>query len=416
MAMHARVMHNGVGETLTEIRQRFWIPQGRQLIKRLIRKCVTCKKVEGKPFPSLKTPPLPKSRLTGNHAFQATGVDYAGPIYVRGTNQQPSKMYICLFTCANIRAVHLELVEVLSAEAFIRAFKRFINRRGVPELMISDNAKNFKAVSVEIIRTKNKILEVEKTQHFFASHGIKWQFFAERAPWWGGFCGRLIGTMKRCLKKVLGKASLKIFEVTTILTEVEATLNSRPLTYPSSDVNDLIPLTPSHFLCGFRIMNLPEVRQRTEDDDEAFMIKVVDEKMLTKRVQYHERLMKSFWLRWQREYLTSLRQAHKGKRVREGSTLNVGDVVLLHDELPRNQWKLGVIEKVFPGIDGLVRAVNVRVAIGKIIRRAIEKLYSLEIRTGESRATNDGNIQERPRRAAAQKAQIQIRKIMTVEQ
>ena len=173
MAMHARVMHNGVGETLTEIRQRFWIPQGRQLIKRLIRKCVTCKKVEGKPFPSLKTPPFPKSRLTGDHAFQATGVDYAGPIYVRGTNQQPSKMHICLFTCANIRAVHLELVEDLSAEAFIRAFKRFINRRGVPELMIFDNAKNFKAALVEIIRTKNKILEAEKTQHFFASHGIK---------------------------------------------------------------------------------------------------------------------------------------------------------------------------------------------------------------------------------------------------
>ena len=228
MAVHTRVMHNGVEETLTEIRQRFWTLQGRQLIKRLIRKCVTCKKVEGKPFPSLKAPPLPKSRLTGNHAFQASGVDYAGPIYVGGTNLQPSKMYICLFTCANIRAVHLAQVEDLSAEAFIRAFKRFINRRGVPESMIFDNAKNFKAASVEIIRTKNKILEVEKTQHFFASHGIKWQFIAERAPWWGGFYERLIGTVKRCLKKVLGKASLKIFEVTTILTEVEATLNSRP--------------------------------------------------------------------------------------------------------------------------------------------------------------------------------------------
>ena len=137
-------------------------------------------------------------------------------------------------------------------------------------------------------------------------------------------------------------------------------------------------------------MNLPEVRQQTEDNDEEFMIKVVDEKMLTKRVQYHERLMKSFWLRWQREYLTSLHQAHKGKRVKEGSTLNVGDVVLLHDKLPRNQWKLEVIEKVFLGIDGLVQAVNVRVA--------------------------PGNNHEQPRRAAAQKAQIQIRKIMTVEQ
>ena len=75
-----------------------------------------------------------------------------------------------------------------------------------------------------------------------------------------------------------GKASQKIFEVTTILTEVEATLNSRPPTYPSSDMNDMIPLTPSHFLCGFRIMNLPEVRERTEDDDDEFINKVVDER------------------------------------------------------------------------------------------------------------------------------------------
>ena len=76
---------------------------------------MTCKKVEGKLLPPVKTPPLPESGSTGNYAFQATGVDYmyAGPIYVRGTNQQPSKMYICLFTCANIRAVHLELVEDL---------------------------------------------------------------------------------------------------------------------------------------------------------------------------------------------------------------------------------------------------------------------------------------------------------------
>ena len=125
--------------------------------------------------------------------------------------------------------------------------------------------------------------------------------------------------------------------------------------------------------------------------------------------------MKSFWLRWQREYLTSLRQVHKEKKVKKGSTLD-GDVALLHDELPRNRRKLDIIEKVFPGIDGLVCAVNVRVASGKIMRRAIEKLYPFEIRTGGSRATNDGSIQERPGRAAAQKAQIQIRKVMTDKQ
>lgn len=409
LAMHYRVLHNGVGETLTEIRQTFWIPKGRQLIKRLISKCVICKKAEGKPFHSMKTPPLPKSRVSGNHAFQTTGVDYAGPIFIRGTAGTPcSKMYICLFTCANIRAVHLELVENLTAEAFIRAFKRFINRRGVPEYIISDNAKNFKAASIEIIAAKNQILETEKSQHFLASHGITWQFIAERAPWWGGFYERLVGTMKRCLKKSMGKASLKIFEVTTILTEVEATLNSRPLTYPSSDINDLTPLTPSHFLCGFRIMNLPEVKR----DDEEFIIKETTPTVLTNRVKYIEKVMKSFWVRWQKEYLTSLRQNHKIQKCAEQkSVVKVGDVVLIHENLPRNNWKLGRVEKTFPGIDGLVRVVHVRNSDGKTLRRAIERLYPLEIcdTSNEDKEVDKGP--ERPKRAAAVKAKTKIREM-----
>ena len=92
-SMHKTVMHGGVCETLTHIRQTYWIPQGRQLVKRIISKCVTCRKIQGPPFRSVPTPPLPKSRVLQSQDFQFTGIDYTGPLYVRDQgNQTPSKV------------------------------------------------------------------------------------------------------------------------------------------------------------------------------------------------------------------------------------------------------------------------------------------------------------------------------------
>ena len=131
-ATHCMILHGGVRETLTELRQSYWIPKGRQLVKKEIRKCVTCRKVEGPPFRSVNSPPLPDIRVTGSQPFQVTGIDYAGLLYVRNANKEVAKVYICLFTCTAIRAVHLELEEDQTASAFLRAFKRFASRRGIP--------------------------------------------------------------------------------------------------------------------------------------------------------------------------------------------------------------------------------------------------------------------------------------------
>ena len=197
------VLHGGVREPLTEPRQSYWIPKGRQLLKKEIRKCVTCRKVEGPPFRSVNSPPLPDIRVTGSQPLQVTGIDYAGPLYVRNANKEVTKVYICLFTCTAIRAVHLELVEDQTASAFLRAFKRFVSRRGIPECITSDDAKTFKAGSQDLKALKTQVIEAAKSQGFLANHGIKWKFITERAPWWGGFYERLIELAKRRLKKWL---------------------------------------------------------------------------------------------------------------------------------------------------------------------------------------------------------------------
>ena len=124
-------MHNGVRDILTEIRQQYWIPSGKQVVKNALRHCETCKKCKGRPFDSVATPPLPKSLVAGEHAFQFTGVYNAGPLFVQGATKTPAKVNTCLFTCASIRAIHLELVEDSTAPSFIRTFRRFISRREV---------------------------------------------------------------------------------------------------------------------------------------------------------------------------------------------------------------------------------------------------------------------------------------------
>ena len=330
-SMHKQVMHGGVRETFTHIRQTYWIPQGRQLVKRIISKCVTCRKVEGPPFRSVPTPPLPQSRVQQSLVFQFTGIDYAGPLYVRDqTNQTSSKMYICLFTCAVVRAIHLELVEDQTTDAFHRTFRRFISRRGVPECIISDNAKTFKAGAQELQTIKTQILGTGSSQQFLAHHNITWKFITERAPWWGGFYKRLIGLMKRCLKKTLGKACLNMIELNTILTEVEAVLNSRPLTYPYTDINDASPLTPSHFLCGYRLLTLPDTNAKENEADPDYIPSEMSTKALIKRAQYQKTLINAFWTRWKTEYLTSLREHHTcRKRILNKKAVAIGDVVLI---------------------------------------------------------------------------------------
>ena len=105
---HCDVFHGGVRETLAEVRQRFWIPQERRVIRSNIRNCVTCLKINGKPYESSDPPPLPSSRIAEGLPFQYTGVDFSGPLLVKG-NPMTRMVYICLFTCAVIRAVHLEI-------------------------------------------------------------------------------------------------------------------------------------------------------------------------------------------------------------------------------------------------------------------------------------------------------------------
>ena len=152
--VHERVKHNGIRDTLTTIRERFWIIRGRESVKRLIKGCVICRKAEGQPYTCGSVPDLPALRVSNDPPFTNVGLDFAGPLYIRDKgndrDENSGKVYILLFTCASTRAVHLEVTPTLSVPSFLRAFRRFVSRRGTPALLISDNAKTFRAASKDI--------------------------------------------------------------------------------------------------------------------------------------------------------------------------------------------------------------------------------------------------------------------------
>ena len=171
-----------------------------------------------------------------------------------------------------------------------------------------------------------------------------------------------------------------MIELNTILTEVEAVLNSRPLTYPYTDINDASPLTPSHFLCGYRLLTLPDTNAKENEADPDYIPSEMSTKALTKRAQYQKTLINTFWTRWKTEYLTSLQEHHTCRKR-----------IHVRDNTPRNQWKIGVVTSLHTGKDGLIRSVSLRVPSGKELSRPIEKLYPLEmsdIPTNENRKSS----------------------------
>ncbi|XP_054711001.1 uncharacterized protein LOC129220596 [Uloborus diversus] len=214
------------------------------------------------------------------------------------------------------------------------------------------------------LETEVKVLEV---QDFSSMKGIEWSFIPPYAPHFGGLWEAAIKSTKQLLVKVSGSALLNFEEFYTLLLQIEACLNSRPLTALSSDPSDLSALTPAHFLVGGPIHQFPEPSTSSRASS------------LSERWKLIQRLRLDFWNRWSRDYLHTLQP--RSKWWKEQPNLKVGDIVLVHRENAAPlEWTLGRIVELFPGTDGSVRVVTVYTKYGHF-KRGINKVYLLPIST-----------------------------------
>ncbi|KRY40723.1 hypothetical protein T01_9781, partial [Trichinella spiralis] len=190
-------------------------------------------------------------------AFDNVRVDFAEPLYVK-EGRTSSSIYICLFRCMSTRAIHLEPSSDMAAQSFLAAFRRFISRRGKPSVVETDNFGTFKLAD-KYIQDLFRGDEKQKIARALTEEKIEWRFSCERSPWCGGYWERLVRSVKTALRKVLAKALVFREELVSILCEMEAHINARPLTTISDDSNDLEPLTPFHFVTGRTLMELPDM-------------------------------------------------------------------------------------------------------------------------------------------------------------
>jgi len=364
---HVSYLHCGAQQLQSIISQKYWILSARSIIKNRIFRCLKCYRTK----PKLSAPlmgDLPSSRVNPTRPFSTSAVDYAGPINVKLhtiRRLQVMKVYISLFICMSTKAVHLEVVTDLTSEAFIAALKRFIARRGLVLHLYSDNGKNFIGASRQLQESFHQITSQDNTQRFLTDQHVEFHFIPPRAPHFGGIWERAIQSVKNHVRRVIGDSLLTYEEFTTLLCQVEAILNSRPLTPLSSEPGDFEALTPGHFLVGGPLVCYPEPD-----------ISDVPTNRL-KRWQLVKSFAQRIWKRWYKEYLHTLHQRSKWTKPQKNLGLN--DLVLIHeDNLPPLQWKLGRIVKVFPGKDNVVRVAEVVTRSGHLTR-PVAKLSPLPV-------------------------------------
>ena len=240
----------------------------------MLHNCSICKRFISRPYTTQPPPPLPSMRVQDAPPFTHVGVDFAGTLYIKDAK----KVWICLYTCCATRAVHLEVVPNMTMEAFINCFRLFTARRGFPSRVLSNNGKTFKSAH----RVLLNLLAQPTVTKYFLDTSIKWIFNLERARWWGGIFEQLVKSMKQCLKRTVGSAKLTSDELLTVVTEVEATLNSRPLSYIlTEDLEE--PLTPSHLLVGRRLCSYPDPFFEVNYQDLKYEVTTDD---LTRRIRY----------------------------------------------------------------------------------------------------------------------------------
>ncbi|XP_043862795.1 uncharacterized protein LOC122756642 [Drosophila santomea] len=342
--LHLQNYHAGPWTLVALIRKQFWIVNARDLARQVVRSCIHCRRYR----PTLERQlmgQLPKERITPSRPFSRCGIDFCGPInvYLRIRGKPPTKAYLAVFVCFATKAIHVEVVSDLTTDSFIASLKRFIARRGLPSDIFCDNATNFVGANNKLESLKQFLFKDETTRtiHYFCrSEFINFHFIPPRAPHFGGIWEAAVKSVKGLLNRTLRDTRLTFEELATAAADVEAILNSRPLTPLSSDPNDLAALTPGHFLVGDALRALPELPPIDDNLDKLDRWKRVS------ALKHH------IWSRWSHEYINELQV--RTTWTKTSPNLAVNDMVIVHeDNLPPQRWLLGRIVSTIAGADNI---------------------------------------------------------------
>ncbi|XP_061719632.1 uncharacterized protein LOC133526844 isoform X2 [Cydia pomonella] len=368
---HICLLHAGQKLVLCSLRQRFWIVDGLRTVKKIIHKCIICFRLKATAAAQLMGS-LPAARVTASRVFQRVGLDFAGPVSVKNSRiRKPviGKGYIALFVCFTTKAIHLELCSDLTTECFLACFKRFIARRNLPSEVYCDNASTFKGARnklAELYRMHASQTHKQTVTSFAAQKGIQFHFIPSYSPVFGGIWESGVKSAKHHLKRVVGKSLLTYEQLNSVLVEIEGVLNARPITAVSNDPEDFSYLSPGHFLTGAPLNTYPEQDVSNKPTN------------LLRFWSTITCMKQTFWKYWSKHYLNQLQNRPKWQSVTPNVAID-SLVILRSDNSPPLEWPMARVTNLFPGKDGIVRAVEVRLANGHTHNRSITKICVLPI-------------------------------------
>uniref|UniRef100_A0ABD2W5D2 Integrase catalytic domain-containing protein n=1 Tax=Trichogramma kaykai TaxID=54128 RepID=A0ABD2W5D2_9HYME len=301
--LHKRTLHGGTRLVITHLRQSFWIPRVTRVVGTHLRKCIVCLRYRAATT-SQPMADLPAVRVTPSRLFESSGVDYAGPFRLKASNHRGNlsyKGYMAIFVCMATKAVNLEAVSSYDTASFIAAFRRFTSRRGPCLHLYSDRGTNFVGADAELRRMHNKGSEFYDSifTQLRDQQGTTWHYNPPGSPHFGGLWESGVKSVKHHLKRMIGDSLLTYEEFATLLAQIEAVLNSRPLTPPAESLEPESVLTPAYLIIGAPsfIINEPPIKSENLSTLE--------------RWQRITLLTQEFWERWSKEYLLTLQKRGK---------------------------------------------------------------------------------------------------------
>ena len=361
--IHGNKGHVGRNHMMAIFHQRFWVAGVNSAARKVIRKCVSCRKQRGTVC-SQRMADLPADRVKPDDPpFTKVGIDFFGPFETK-RGRSLLKRYGVMFTCLTTRAVHLEMADSLDTDSCINAIRRFVARRGQVTEIRSDNGTNFVGAEKELRREIQKWNQ-QKINDSLLKQDITWRFNPPTASHFGGVWERQIRTVRQVMTSIIREQALTDEGLRTLFCEVEAIVNSRPLTKTSEDPNDFEALTPNHLLL---LKGKPDMPPTITSKNDQYA------RRRWRQVQY---LADLFWRRWTKQYLPQLQVRQKWNRTEEN--VKVGDVVLVvNNTAPRNCWHMGRVVKTQPDGQGQVRSVEVKTKNGVFLRPVCKLIMLLE--------------------------------------
>jgi hypothetical protein len=357
LIQQAHYEYRHAGRRLMEniIRGKYWIPNLKTQIKRIYQACLICRRFNARTGQQIMAD-LPKDRVQPSPIFAHCGVDLCGPFLIksgRTRNAPTTKHWVVVYICFYTKLIHLELVSELSTVSFLASFQRFCARRGTPTIIMSDNGTNFVGAQRLLNTEWMKITTEGKIA--VAAKEIEWRFIPSLSPTVGGFWEAAVKAFKYFLKRANNLTSIGYEEFNTLICQIEAILNSRPLYALTSNPEELDALTPGHFAVQRNLLLPPTPRDASERPT------------ITKRWLTLQSILNGYWEVFQESYLQTLQK--RSKWFHQKPNIQIGDLVLLKEPNTKaRKWKLGRVTQTYPDPKGNVRKADVRTDRGEFQR------------------------------------------------